>query len=265
MLAENNAIHAELLASAIARDRRLEVVYSTCSSTDLLANLSRLQPDILVLSASLDEHPERGLEVLGTLQNIEPGLKVVVLLDRSVSDKVVKAFQSGARAIFCRNSPVKQLSKCIRVVNDGQVWASNEEVGYVFQALAGRAFSRPLNPNGLTQLSNRERDVVRCLAQGMSNREIAQQLRISPYTVKNYMFKIFDRLGVSSRVELLFYVMSRAASSDISSLLRSPSERNAVMQASGPPQAPATAMRPAKSAAAPAISDSQVASSGVGH
>ena len=158
---------------------------------------------------------------------------------------------------------MKQLAKCIRVVNDGQVWASNEELGYVFQALAGSPLSRPLNSSGLTQLSNRERDVVRCLAEGMSNREIAQKLRISPYTVKNYVFKIFDRLGVSNRVELLFYVMSRSASSAASPLLVPPAVENSVMQASGRPQSPATAMRPAKSAA-PALSDSQVASSGIG-
>jgi len=221
VLAENNLIHAGLLANAIARDRCLEVVYSTCTSLALLSQVPLLQPDVLVLSASLDEQPEGGIEILRTLRNIDSGVKVVILLDRSVADQVVKAFRFGARAIFCRNSPVKQLSRCIRVVNQGQIWASNEELKFVFQALAGSPFSHATNSPSISLLPNRERDVVRCLAEGMSNREIAERLRISPNTVKNYLFKIFDRLGVSSRVELLFYLMSTEGGSGIFSLLGS--------------------------------------------
>jgi DNA-binding NarL/FixJ family response regulator len=246
VLAESNSIHAELLANAISRDRRLKVIYSTCSSSELLSRISRLQPDVLVLSASLDDHSDRGLDALENLRITNPNLKVIILLDRSHSNKVVNAFRSGARGVFCRNSPVKYLSKCIRVVHAGQIWASSEELGYVFQALAGTTMPGPFNSN-ISQLSNRERDVVRCLAEGMSNREIAQKLGISPYTVKNYMFKIFDRLGVSSRVELLFYLMSQSVSSNLSALLEPRPEANREKHASHEPQLHAKVLRPPKS------------------
>lgn len=248
VLAENNSIHAELLASAIARDRRLNVVHSTCHSEDLLSQVPQLQPDVVVLSACLDENYERGFEVIEQLHSIHPELKMVVLLDRSDPEKVVKAFRTGARGVFCRNLPVKRLSKCIRVVHEGQIWASNEELGFVFQALAESPVPRPLNSKGFSQLSKRERDVVYCLAEGMSNREIAERLCISPYTVKNYMFKIFDRLGVSSRVELLFCVMSESANANIHALQASEATANGPAMGAGRMQE--SSARPVKSASA---------------
>ncbi len=250
VLAENNSIHAELLASAIARDRRLNVIYSTCHSGELLSQVVQLQPDVVVLSAWLDENEDRGFEIAQDLRSLRPELKVVVLLDRSLPDKVVKAFRVGARGVFCRNSPVKQLSKCIRVVNEGQIWASNEELGFVFQALAGSPVPRALNSKGISQLSKRERDVVHCLAEGMTNREIAERLSISPYTVKNYMFKIFDRLGVSSRVELLFYVMSESTNANAPLLLASRLDGKDLSQGSSRTQLQVSSARPVKAAAA---------------
>ena len=215
-LAETSSIHADLLAEAIRRDRHLNVVHATSSSIDLVQRVAELHPDVVVLSASLEQEAERGFELMQQLRASDSSPKFVILLDRSTPDQVVKAFRSGARGVFCRNTPVKKLCKCIRVVRAGQIWASNEELGYVFEALATAPVPRTLNSIGLNQLSQRERDVVRCLTEGMSNRAIAQELCISQHTVKNYMFKIFDRLGVSSRVELLFYVFSQP-SADLTS------------------------------------------------
>ena len=216
-LAETSSIHADLLAEAIGRDRRLNVVHATSSATELARKIGELHPDVVVLSASLELEAERGFELMQHLRASDSSSKFIILLDRSTPDQVVKAFRSGARGVFCRNTPVKNLCKCIRVVQAGQIWANNEELGYVFEALATAPVPRTLNSIGLRQLSQRERDVVRCLTEGMSNRAIAQELSISQHTVKNYMFKIFDRLGVSSRVELLFYVFSQP-SADLTSV-----------------------------------------------
>ena len=110
--------------------------------------------------------------------------------------------------MFCRNHAVKTLCKCIAAVNEGQIWADSSELLYLLDALSG-APSYAGGLERLNALSYRERDVVRCLAEGLSNREIATRLNISQHTVKNYMFRIFERVGVSSRLELLFFVMSR--------------------------------------------------------
>ncbi len=168
-------------------------------------------PDVLLISASLDDRPAGGLEVLADFRASYPGLKSVVLLDSPKREIVIQAFRLGARGVFSSNSSVKVLAKCISCVQAGQIWAGNHELAFVLEALTLAPVMRQLDSPGLNQLSAREVEVVSCLAEGMSNEEIAQQMKLSRHTVKNYMFHIFNKLGVSSRVELLFYALSRPA------------------------------------------------------
>jgi two-component system, NarL family, nitrate/nitrite response regulator NarL len=209
LVADSSAMHSELLAESIRRDRRFAVIGSASSSGDIQSLLREHCPDVLLITASMDEQPHGGLHLLPELRSTYPEIKAVVLLESPKRETVVQAFRLGARGVFSKNSPIKVLGKCIDCVQQGQVWASSEELGFVLQALAAAPSPRPLAASALNQLSARELDVVTCLAEGLSNREIAQQLKLSRHTVKNYMFRIFDKLGVSSRVELLFYVLSR--------------------------------------------------------
>jgi DNA-binding NarL/FixJ family response regulator len=96
------------------------------------------------------------------------------------------------------------LAKCIQCVASGQVWASSSELHYVLEALSESGVPAGLNFDG-GLLSARETDVVRCVTEGLTNREIAQRLSLTEHTVKNYLFRIFDKLGVSSRVEVVLY------------------------------------------------------------
>jgi two-component system nitrate/nitrite response regulator NarL len=213
LVAESSSINSQLLAQAIAKDPCIQVVASTASTSEIAPGVRAHHPDVLLISASLDEQADRGLDVLMELFS-HTDVKAVVLLDSSRHDMVVRAFRSGARGVFCRNAPVEALCKCIRVVYEGQIWASTEELGYVLAALVAAPTLRLADATGLSRLSKRERDVVGCLAEGLANREIAQSLGISPNTVKNYMFQIFEKLGVSSRVELLFHVLNRPSSQE---------------------------------------------------
>ena len=212
LIADSSAIHSELLAESIRRDRRFTVVGSASSSGDIQSLLREHCPDVLLISASMDEQPHGGLHLLAELRSTYPEIKAVVLLESPKRETVVQAFRLGARGVFSKNSPIKVLAKCIDCVQQGQVWATSAELGFVLEALAAAPSVRPLAASALNQLSARELDVVTCLAEGLSNREIAQRLKLSRHTVKNYMFRIFDKLGVSSRVELLFYVLSRPVS-----------------------------------------------------
>jgi two-component system nitrate/nitrite response regulator NarL len=214
LVADSSAMHSELLAESIRRDRRFAVVGSASSSGDIQSLLREHCLDVLLITASMDEQPHGGLHLLAELRSTHPEIKSVVLLESPKRETVVQAFRLGARGVFSKNSSLKVLGKCINCVQQGQVWASSSELGFVLEALAAAPSVRPLAAGALNQLSARELDVVTCLAEGLSNREIAQRLKLSRHTVKNYMFKIFDKLGVSSRVELLFYVMSRPVSED---------------------------------------------------
>jgi two-component system nitrate/nitrite response regulator NarL len=212
LVADNSAIHSELLSEALGRDRRFTVVGSATNSTEIHHHARQSMPDVLLISASLDDKPEGGLDVLAESRAAHPRLKTVVLLESPKREIIIQAFRLGARGVFSRNSPVKVLGKCISCVQGGQIWASSQELGFLLEALAIAPAVRPLDSVGLNQLSARELEVVNCLAEGMSNQEIAQRLKLSRHTIKNYMFRIFNKVGVSSRVELLFYALSRPAS-----------------------------------------------------
>jgi DNA-binding NarL/FixJ family response regulator len=214
LVADSSAIHSELLAEAIGRDRRFTVVGHATNSAEVCHLASQGTPDVLLISPSLDDKPVGGLDVLADFRASFPGLKTVVLLESPKREIVIQAFRLGARGVFSRNSPVKVLGKCISCVQACQIWASSQELGFLLEALTIAPSVRPLDSAGLNQLSLRELEVVNCLAEGMSNQEIAQQLKLSKHTIKNYMFRIFNKLGVSSRVELLFYALSRPASAN---------------------------------------------------
>jgi DNA-binding NarL/FixJ family response regulator len=211
LVADTSRIYTRLLADALTRDPLLEVIAFESDSSDLVATAVTHNIDVLVISSGLDEQPARGLELLRELRVLHPKTRAVLLQDSSKDEAVLQAFRAGVRGIFGRNEPMELLSKCVRCVYQGQVWASSRNLGIALDALANAPTVRAVNANGMSLLSERELQVVQCLAEGLTNREIAKRLHLSQHTVKNYFFKIFDKVGVSSRVELLFMSLSQAA------------------------------------------------------
>jgi two-component system, NarL family, nitrate/nitrite response regulator NarL len=206
LVADGNAIESELLARAIGRDRRFIVVGSSVKSADLHDLASERCPDVLLVTPSLEDAPNAGLDVLADFRTSYPRLKTVVLLESSEPDLVVQAFRLGAQGVFSKNLPVKILAKCIERVQEGQIWATNQEVGFVLEALAVARAVRTPNSE-LNKLSVRELEIINLLAEGLSNREMARRLGLSTHTVRNYMVNIFHKLGTSSRFELLFHAL----------------------------------------------------------
>ena len=112
-------------------------------------------------------------------------------------------------AVTFKSASVEILCKCIRCVHDGQIWANGAELELALAALSSSPGIRAVDARGMNLLSTREREVVRCVAEGMTNNEIGRRLGLSKHTVKNYLLRIFDKLGVSNRVELLFFTLSQ--------------------------------------------------------
>jgi DNA-binding NarL/FixJ family response regulator len=209
LVADDTRIHTQLLADALRRDRYLEVISSPSHSRDLIEAASLHHFDVLVISSNLDEEPVRGFEVLRELRATRADLRAIMLLDSSKRESILQAFRSGARGIFSRHDSVETLCKCVRTVHQGQVWANTQQVSFAVEALASSPTVRAVDANGLNLLSKRELEVVRCLAEGLTNREIADRLGLSQHTIKNYLFRVFDKLGVSSRLELLFMTLAQ--------------------------------------------------------
>ncbi len=132
-----------------------------------------------------------------------------MLLERDRRDFVVEAFRSGAVGVFERNQPGEMLCKCIYCIHDGQVWVNNQQLHYLLEAMSSNALARLTDLRGNILLSNREEEIARLVAEAFTNREIAEQLKITERTVKNHMNHIFDRLGLSNRVELTRYALSQ--------------------------------------------------------
>jgi len=209
LVADDTHIHSQLLADALRRDSTLEVVGAVSHSRDLLAAAAAADVHVAVISSNLDEEPLRGLEMLRELRATRPQFRAIILLDSSKREVVVEAFRAGARGVFSRQESLETLCKCVRRVHEGQIWANSEQFSFAVEALASSPTVRAVGANGLSLLSKREMDVVRCLAEGLTNREIAERLGLSQHTIKNYLFRVFDKLGVSNRLELLFLTLSQ--------------------------------------------------------
>ena len=208
LVLDSSVIHTQLLADALRRDHALQVL-SSDSSKALIASALEHTIDVLVIASTLDEQADRGFEVLRELRAGRPDIRAVLLLHSSKPKDVLDAFRAGAKGVFSRCEPIETLCNCIHCVYQGQVWANSKQMSVALEALASTPTVNAVDAKGLNLLSKREMEIVQSLAEGLSNREIAEHLGLSQHTVKNYLFRIFDKLGVSSRVELLFMTLSQ--------------------------------------------------------
>jgi len=200
----------QLLVEALARDRQFDVFESAPEKSAVLQLLEQEKPHIALVTAKQGEDRDGACDLVREICSQSPTTRVIVLLDVSERAAIVEAFRAGARGVFCRTEPFRLLSKCIQCVHEGQIWASSSELEYVLEALARPTFPK-FQAKGRSLLSARETDVVAGLVEGLSNREIAQRLKLTEHTVKNYLFRIFEKLGVSSRVEVVLYALGERA------------------------------------------------------
>jgi two-component system, NarL family, nitrate/nitrite response regulator NarL len=211
LVADSSRIHTHLLAEALKGEAEFEVIPFDSESNSLVSAVIDQGTEVLLLSADLNKRLSGGFEVLRELRTVLPNLRAVVLMHSSDEELVLNAFRAGVRGIFDESQPVELIAECVRRVHQGQIWASNREIGLIVDALASAPVIRNVDARGLTLLSKRELEVVRCLAEGLTNREIAKRLELSQHTVKNHLFRVFEKLGVSSRIELLSMTLSHTA------------------------------------------------------
>jgi DNA-binding NarL/FixJ family response regulator len=135
--------------------------------------------------------------------------KILVLSERPDFVETVALFGSGANGVFCgADLHFELLCKSIRCVHRGEVWANNELVQHLVVALASPRVSNVTDAKGKRLLSNREQQVLDLLAEGLSNADLAAELKLSEHTVKNHLFRIYDKLGVSNRMEAVLYALT---------------------------------------------------------
>lgn len=211
LVADSNQIQSQLLTNALRRQPNFRV---TCCRTDLANCLSAVAAsptDIVLLNNGVSDRSTI-LEIIRSLHSTYPKALVILLLDTYDRDFVVDTMRNGARGLFCLESqPFKVLCRCISSVHKGQVWVNSEQLLYLVEALSNPT-AHVVNVKGEVVLTEREEQVVSLVAEGTSNREIAQELGIKENTVKKCLLHVYDKLGVCNRVELVLYALSHRSS-----------------------------------------------------
>jgi DNA-binding NarL/FixJ family response regulator len=208
LVADSNQTQSQLLSSALRRQPGLRITCCRSELSDCLQALRLAPADIVLLVDDPGDH-DHLIVMLRSLHANHPHLGLILLLDSYDRNLVVNAMRAGTRGLFCRASqPFRALCRCISVVHEGQFWANTEQMGYIIEALTSAPPAHVVNAKGEALLSPREEQVVNLVAEGIGNREVAQQLGIKENTVKKSLLRIYDKLGVSNRVELVLYTLA---------------------------------------------------------
>lgn len=206
LLADSKPMENQLLVSAL-RHRGFRVFPCEAEISSVLGIVERGDANVAMLScAGSPNSPD--LNVLRTLHLTYPRIPKIILLEADDRELVVQAFRFGARGLFCLADCSFQLfCECIERVHRGEVWATTQQLNYLLDAVCQVPGLRVLSAAGEKILTSREEQVVALVADGLSNRNVAAELGLSEHTVKKYLFRIFEKLGISNRVELVLYAM----------------------------------------------------------
>ena len=232
-VADANYMKCQLMVAALQRSRhRIAVVGSAVDSVGIHMGLRENQPDVAVISSELRDGAITGLAVARELRASYPSLHIIIMLGSCVPTLVVEAFRSGAHGVLSRDDSFDVLCRCIRRVHEGQVWANSQQLHFVIEALAKNASAHISGVSGAKLLTDREESLVELVAEGFTNRDISQQLKLSEHTVRNYLFRIFNKLGTSNRLELAVYVLNRREGNGSRTAARRDEAREALGQES---------------------------------
>jgi len=211
LIADSNRMQAQLLISALRRRAEFRIFTCPVDIDSMLQAVAFTPVKVVLLPLN------HSIEIAGQLAAMRqvhlsyPGVAKVLLADSYDRELVVSAFRSGARGIFClTNAYFRLLCRCIQRVADGQIWINTEQMNFLLELVSEVPSLRVINSKGGQLLTPREEQVVALVAEGLSNRDVARELNLSQHTVKKYLFRIFDKLGISSRVELVLYAVNHS-------------------------------------------------------
>jgi len=203
LIADDHAVFRDGLRKLLEGADDISVVGEASNGNQCINMLGKFKPDILLLDLRMPE--KDGLAVLTEVNFESLPTRVIVLTAAEDDRDVVRAMRLGARGVVLKQSASDLLLKSIRQVHDGEIWLDNRMTAEVIHAFKKSAESGQRREKPL--LSDREKEVVQLVVQGFRNREIGEKLLISEQTVKNHLHNIFDKLGVSDRLELALYAI----------------------------------------------------------
>ena len=184
-----------------------EVAGEAEDGDDAITQTLELEPDILLLDLAMPRLP--GLEAMRAIMTKSPRVKIVLLTSTISTQQIIEALQIGARGIVLNDSVAGDLGSALRAVVQGDYWIGGERVVNLLKALQELMAQAAAVPERKTYgLTPRELEVVTCIVEGCSNRDIATQFSISEETVKRHLSNVFDKTGVSTRLELALFAIA---------------------------------------------------------
>jgi len=210
ILADSQAIYRVGMRKIFALEDDIRVVAQVDTLENLHAAVQRFPSDIVLLEGSLlsgttDAVPE--------LLKLSPQSKVIVQALSADKSNTVELYRRGVRGIIPRSISPDLLVKCVRKIAQGETWIDNQSVNWVIEAYRSNA-SALTNPRTQPRLSPKELAIIQCITQGKRNKEIAFQMSTTEQVIKNYLRKIYDKLGVSDRLELALYCLHHQLNTD---------------------------------------------------
>jgi DNA-binding NarL/FixJ family response regulator len=203
LMADDHVIFRDGLRKLLETEDDIKIVGEASNGNECVDMLTKLKPDILLLDLRMPD--KGGLAVLEEINLDSLPTRVIVLTAGEDDRDAVRAMRLGARGVVLKQSASDLLVNSIHRIHDGEIWLDNGVTAEVMKAFAKDSNGSPRGDKPL--LSDREKQVVQLVAQGYHNREIGQRLFISEQTVKNHLHNIFDKLGVSDRLELALYAI----------------------------------------------------------
>jgi two-component system, NarL family, nitrate/nitrite response regulator NarL len=211
VLADDHPIVRDGLRKLLTLEDDIEVVGEASDGREVVQVVQETEPDILLLDLRMP-HMD-GLATLQALQHIEPKTRVIILTASEDKNEFVQAMKLGCCGIVLKQTASDLIVKSIRKVFGGEIWLDSHTTAAVMRQFAapGETVNGSAGKGGRERspLSQREREIVGLVAQGYKNREMAEKMFISEQTVKNHLHNIFDKLGVSDRLELALYAIHK--------------------------------------------------------
>ena len=203
MLADSQAIYRVGMRKVFALESDLEVVAQVDTIEQLFDSVGKQPADVLLVEGGLLTGSPRGIP---EIVQMAPDLKIIVQTSANDESHTVELYRRGVRGIIPRSISPDLLVRCVRKIAIGETWIDNQSVNWVIKAYRSQA-SALTNPRSQPRLSPKELAIIGCITQGKRNKEIAFQMGTTEQVIKNYLRKIYDKLGVSDRLELALYCL----------------------------------------------------------
>ena len=204
ILADTQAIFRAGLRKIFALEDDIRVVGQAETLPQTQSAITKFSADVLIFESALTPNP---VEAVTELLRQAPQLKIVVVTPSSDEQLTLELFRRGAHGILSREVEPELLVDCLRKVAAGEPWLENQAIHWVMEAYRGHNL-RPSGARPKVQLTPKETVIVSCVTQGMKNKEIAVRVGTTEQVVKNYLRKVYDKLGVADRLELALYCLS---------------------------------------------------------